>query len=695
MKKIVLAIGILAAFGVNAQQVDRSIMPAPAKAATINIPDPTIFTLDNGLTVILSENHKIPKVTFNLTVTDKQNLEGGKAGLADMAGSLILGGTASMSKDELDAKSDYIGANLRASESSITLSCLTKFKTEGLKLMTDVLYNANFPESEFNRVKKQMESALLSVKSSPESMGQNALMKTLFANHPYGEVMTEETLGRITREDVVDYYKRTFVPQGSYLVIVGDLTKEEARKIANDYFGSWNGNRTAIPTFMPIPDLKGGNRVIFVKKTGAVQSYIQVARPLNISIGHPDQLSLSVMNGILGGGGFGTRLFQNLREDKGYTYGAYSSVEVESQGSYFNASGSFRTEVTDSAIIELLKEVGGFAKTPASQEELDLTKASMNGRFARSLENASTIARFATTIARYNLPKDYYKEYLKRLQDIDIASVQKIADKYMSDNNCYIIVVGDDSVLEKIKKFDGDGKIELLDAFGNPAKEMVQSDITGEKLFDNYTLAVTKSKTIAERDKKLKKLKTVKIVSDLTIPQAPVKLQMTNFWAAPNHSASSMEMNGMILEKSFFNGTSGYKMNAQTGRTEMTQDEINNEKKSVGYFPEANYAKIRTPYELLGIEDQNGTLLYVVKMVDGDDTTLEYFFKDTYLKAKTVKMGKTPDGEAYETTITYMDYKEVGGILIPHRTSMGIGEMVLSAAVQSVVFNKGSINDFK
>ena len=112
MKKIVLAIGILAAFGVNAQQVDRSKMPAPAKAATINIPDPTIFKLDNGLTVILSENHKIPKVTFNLSVTDRTNLEGGKAGLADLAGSLILSGTQSMTKDELDAKKDYIGANI-------------------------------------------------------------------------------------------------------------------------------------------------------------------------------------------------------------------------------------------------------------------------------------------------------------------------------------------------------------------------------------------------------------------------------------------------------------------------------------------------------------------------------------------------------------------------------------------------------
>ncbi len=695
MKKIVLAIGILAAFGANAQQIDRSKQPVPAKAATINIPDPTIFKLDNGLTVILSENHKIPKITFSLSVTDVTNLEGDKAGISELAGDLILAGTSNMTKDELDAKKDYIGANLSASSTGLYLSCLTKFKDEGLKLMTDVLYQANFPESEFIRIKKQTESALLSVKSSPEAMGGNALMKSLFVNHPYGEVMTEETLSNIERKDIEEYFRSTFVPEGSYLVIVGDISKEDAKRTAEKYFGSWAGKRTSVPSFEQIKVLKNGNRVVFVKKPGAVQSYIQVARPLNIKTGDADQLKINVMNGILGGGGFGTRLFQNLREDKAYTYGAYSSVRVEPQGAYLNASGSFRTEVTDSAIIELLKEVGGFKSRPATAEELSLTKASMNGSFARSLEQASTIARFASTIARYNLPDDYYKNYLKRLQDITIEDIQATADKYMSDDNCYIIVVGDESVLEKIKKFDGDGKVELLDAFGNVATEMLPADITSSTLFENYGLAVTNSKNVKEQDKKLKKLKSVLKTSELAIPQAPVKLEAKEFWANPNQSARTMEMSGMVLEKSYFDGKTGFKTNMQTGRSEMTEEEINESKKSVGYFPELNYAKIGTNAQLLGIEEQNGTLFYVVKIVDGDNVTFDYFNKNNFLKAKTVSLGKGPDGEQYESTITYQDYKDVNGFKIPQRYSLAIGEMVIDATLKDIQFNKGSINDFK
>ncbi len=695
MKKLIIAIGLLASFSLHAQQIDRSKMPKPAKATQINIADPVIFKLANGLTVIVSENHKVPKVTFSLSVSDKSNLELGKAGLADLAGALVLTGTSNLSKDELDTKKDFIGASLSASDKSLTLSCLTKFREDGLKLMTDVLYNANFPESEFVRIKKQMESSLMTVKSSPEDMGENALMKALFANHPYGEVMTEESLNRINREDVINYYKTTFVPEGSYLVIVGDITANDAQDLAKKNFGSWNGNAKAISTYAEPQMLKGGNRVIFVKKTGAVQSYIQIAQPMNIAIGSPDALPLNVMNGVLGGGGFGTRLFQNLREDKGYTYGAYSSVDVAPQGAYFSASGSFRTEVTDSAIVELLKEINGMASGKVTDDELSLTKASMSGSFGRSLEHASTIARFATTIERYGLDKNHYKNYLQNLQAITQSSVQDVAQKYLAPNSYYIVVVGDDSVLDRIKQFDGDGRVEIVDEFGNPAQEMMQADITADQLIEKYSLAMTNAKNAAERDKKLKKVKSVLTQSDITISQAPITLQAKQFWAAPNISASVMEMNGMILEKTVFNGKTGTKMDAQTGSHEMTTEEIKDAKKDVGYIPEINYAKTGRKYELLGIENQNGNLLYVVKLSEANEITLEYFNKTTFLKTKTVKIGKSEEGEAYESTITYSDYKTVGAIQIPHKTTMGMGEMVFTSTVKSAQINKGSLADFK
>jgi len=240
MKKYIILTGLLlpaVLFG----QLDRSVKPVPAKAPSINIKDSEVFNTANGITVILSENHKLPRVSFDFVMGSDPRVEGSKAGLSDMAASLILSGTTNRSKDQLDAEKDYIGASLDASESSITLSCLTKHMDKGLTLMQDVIMNANFPQSEFDRIKKQNESGLMAAKSDPGTMADNAEKRINFPNHPYGDVMTEATLNNITREDVVNYFKSTFTPKGSYLVIVGDITKEQATKIVDQYFSKWNG----------------------------------------------------------------------------------------------------------------------------------------------------------------------------------------------------------------------------------------------------------------------------------------------------------------------------------------------------------------------------------------------------------------------------------------------------------------------
>jgi zinc protease len=238
MKKLIIITGLLLPtilFG----QLDRSIRPTQAKAPKINIKDSEVFTTANGITVILSENHKLPRVSFALSMGSDPRTEGSKAGMSDMSGSLILSGTTNRTKDQFDNEKDYIGASIDAGKSSISLSCLTKHVDKGLTLMSDVLLNANFPQSEFDRIKKQNESGLQSAKSAPGTMAQNAESKVNFPNHPYGEVMTETTLANITREDVVNYYKSTFTPKGSYLVIVGDITKAQATKLIEQYFSKY------------------------------------------------------------------------------------------------------------------------------------------------------------------------------------------------------------------------------------------------------------------------------------------------------------------------------------------------------------------------------------------------------------------------------------------------------------------------
>jgi zinc protease len=680
MKKIFKFTAILL-FSTNLiAQVDRSIRPQPSEAPKINIKDSEVFTMANGITVILSENHKLPRVSFRLTMDSDPMFEGNKAGLSSMAGQLIMSGTTNRSKDQLDNEIDYIGASIYADESSIGLSCLTKHLDKGLELMSDILFNANFPDAEFERIKKQNESSLLSAKSSPDQMARNATKKVNFPNHPYGDVMTEASLNSISKEDVKDYYKRVFTPNGSYLVIVGDITREKAEQIVNATFGKWQGENKFTSNYNE-GNFNKGNRVIFVKKPGAVQSTVTVTFPMKIKAGDPNQISLSVLNGILGSSGFGARLMQNLREDKAYTYGCYSSVNVKEHGSWFTASGNFRNEVTDSAITQILYELDRITNDYVSDEELFLTKSGMAGSFARSLESPQTIARFALNIIKNKLPKDYYQTYLQKLDAVDKETVLLMAQTYFTAKNCNIIVVGNEEILEKLKVFDADGKIEMLDAFGNEFKDMKPSSISKDELIEKYILTTTKSASMKEAIKKIDKVKSMKQEVDLTAAQMPMTIKMTTYFVAPNKESMKMEMQGMMVQKQYFDGTKGGSISMQTGKTELTEDEIADKKKMYGLFPELNYSKSNVDYELLGIENQNGKDLFVLKVKTNKMSTFDYFTAD-FQKVKSVNVAE--EGEA---TSIFSDFKEVNGILFPHQTTLMIGEMALNGEVKNIEIN--------
>ncbi|MFM7662676.1 MAG: M16 family metallopeptidase [Bacteroidota bacterium] len=680
MKKILIVFIALSPFFGSAQ-IDRSKQPTAGKAPVINIKDSEVFKTNNGITVILSENHKLPRVSFDLVMGSDPRME--KAGLSEMAGSLIMSGTTNRTKDQLDKEVDYIGASLSADNSSLTLSCLTKHMNKGLELMSDVLFNANFPDSEVERIRKQNQNNLTSTKSDASSMATNATVKINFPKHPYGEVMTEESLNSITREDILNYYKSNFTPQGSYLVIVGDITKEEAIKYVDLYFGSWNGVE---PYLSELGNGKSanGNQVYFVKKPGAVQSVVYITFPMNIKTGDKDQLALSVLNGILGGGGFGTRLFQNLREDKAFTYGCYSNINVTENGSWMSAGGNFRNAVTDSAITEILKEFEIITTELVKDEELNLTKSSMSGNFGRSLERPQTIARFALNIIKNKLDTDYYKSYLQRLDGVTKEDVLSMAKKYFTSKNCNIIVVGNEEIVGKLTAFDSDGKIQFLDPFGNPVKDGKPADISKEELFEKYISVVTQTRNAKELAKKLKKFKSYESKTELSNPQIPVPFILTNYWVSPNIEAQKIEGMGTVMQKSYSDGKSGYTFN-QGKRTEMKAEEIAKKSKSHGVFPELNHTELN--YTLTGIENIDGKEMYVVKQIEDEEESFIYFNKTNFLKEKIVSIRKLGE-ETSETTISFGDYKDVGGFLFPHSTSIGFGTFLMTGKVTSIILNK-------
>jgi zinc protease len=683
MKKLLLLVAISAITGVNGQ-IDRSVRPKAAAAPAINIKNSEVFKTANGITVVLSENHKLPRVSFNMVMGASPMIEGSKAGANQLMGQLLLSGTAARSKDVLDKEIDYMGATLNADGSSLYLSCLTKHLEKSLGIMQDVLMNPTFPESEFARIKKQAESGLLAAKSSPDEMAGNAERKINFPNHPNSDVMNEASLAAITREDIVANFKQIFTPDGAYLVIVGDINKEQASKMVDQYFGSWKGTAVYKQDYSSLFKNKG-NRVIFVNKPGAVQSVINVTFPVAVRPGEKDQLALNVLNSIFGGGAFGSRLMQNLREDKAYTYGCYSDLQVTRDGSWLSASGSFRNDVSDSAITQLLYEFNRIAEGYVSDDELNLAKSVMAGGFARSLESPQTIARFALNIIRNNLESDYYQNYLKRLEAITKEDVLNMAQKYFT-NGFNIIVVGNEAVLDKIKVFDADSKIEKLDAFGNEVKDVKKATISADELLTNYVNAVTLTNSPKALAKKMKKIKSISKETSISIPGAPMTLKLTEVNIAPNKEAMKLEAQGMVFTSSYFDGTKGAEKNMQTGEKTLTDAEIAAKKKSAGFFPEMFYKTTGMTYELKGIETINNKDYYVLATNDGESQRFDYYDVTTYMKYKTNSISQQ-GGESAEITVMYDDYREVNGLMIPYKLVQVIGEMSLEGTVKEVLFN--------
>lgn len=684
MKSLYLLLILILTNSVFAQ-LDRSQRPAAAAAKKINIPASQVFTTSNGITVILSENHKIPKVSIELSLGNSPRLEGSKAGLSDLTGSLLMSGTASRSKDQLDREIDFIGADLSAGSSSMYLSCLTKHLDKGLDLMTDVLYNANFPESEVERIRKQSLSGLQSTKADAGEMATNATRAVNFPNHPLGEIMTEATLQNISREDLIQYYKATFTPQGSYLVVVGDITRAQTEALVSRYFANWQGG-PAYQTELGKGQFDRGNRVIFVKKPGAVQSVVYVTFPIDLRAGHKDQLALNVLNGILGGGGFGTRLMQNLREDKAFTYGCYSSLNITENGSWMSAGGNFKNAVTDSAITEILKEFAGIIEAQVTDEELSLTKNNMAGGFARSLERPQTVARFALNTIKQKLAPDYYQNYLQQLEAISKEDVLRVAQQYFTAKNCHIIVVGNEEILPKLLAFDTDGKIEKLDAFGAPIKETKEANITADQLIASYAMALTGTTSKKALLKKVKTLKSYSRVSEMSSAQIPFTLTSTDYFWEGGKEASKMEMPGMVLQKSYYDGKSGFTFSMQGGREDLTAAEIAAKQKASGFIPELNYQASGMSYQIKGIENIDGVDCYVLYTNDGLAENFDYYSTATFLKLRSTNIRKM-DEETVESTTNYADYKEVDGFKFAHSFSMSVGKMTLTGVVKTLEVN--------
>jgi len=640
----------------------RAGAPAPGKARAINLGDYFTKTLDNGLTLIVVENHKLPRVSYSLSLKNNQILEKDQVGFVSMAGDLLRTGTKTKSKQEIDAAIDFIGGSLNTSGSGMFGSSLTKHQDKLLDIMTDVLYNPSFPAEEFEKLKKQTTSGLQASKADPSAMAGNvAAVLNYGKDHPYGEIQTERHVENMTLENCKSYYDTFFRPNNAMLTIVGDITPAEAEAKVNQYFGNWSKGTVPNVDYEAVSG-PANTGVSFVNKDGAVQSVIRITYPIDMKPGAPDAIPGSVMNSILGGGIFSGRLMQNLREDKAYTYGARSSLSPNQLTGNFNASASVRNEVTDSSIHEFMYELRRMANENVTDEDLQLTKNSLSGGFARSLESPQTIARFARNIVRFNLPADYYETYLQKLEAVSIADVRSMASKYIRPENANIVVVGNkDEVADKLVKFDTDGKIDFYDAFGNLLEvnnDAPPADLTPQVVLDDYFAA------IGGKDN-LQAIKSIE--QHMTMEMMGQSMAIDLYQKAPNMFAMKVNAMGMVVQEQKFDGTKAFSGGMQGNKVVTEGPEFEAMKTQANITPQLNYLDATYNLELKGVEDVEGEKCYKILITDPNGSkSTEYYSVGKNLLMRSVSSQEI-NGQNVTTTTDYGDYKDVSGFMMPHK----------------------------
>ncbi|MDR3286365.1 MAG: insulinase family protein [Prevotellaceae bacterium] len=471
MKKniIFLAIFAISFATANAQTLDRSIQPKPAPANEIKIKDAQTFVLDNGLKVFVVEDHKLPQVLFSFNFDIYDKIYGEKTGVSDIFSEVAGTGTTSKTKSELNKSFDLLGANFGFNSKSGYVKGLTKYRSKMIELFADVLLNPIFTDEEFNLAKTQIKSGLAYLSSDPAQMVEIVSEILMYGkNHPKGEMVTTATLENISIADLEEYYKTFIAPNNTRLVVVGDITLAEAKAEVEKYFKNWE--KHDVPEYnYDMPKSPDKLRVAFVNKTGAPQSQVKICYPLDYKPYSDDSFSASIMGNILGGGASG-RLFQNLREAHSYTYGCYNQLVAGDVVGYYAASAGVKGEVTDSAIYQILYEMQRIVDSAVTEKDVAASKAFYSGDFGRSLQRPETVAAFAVAIEKYNLPADYFKNYLKGIENVTIESVQAAAKKYIQPKNAWIIVVGDEKYAANLKQYAADGKIEFYDMYGNSAE---------------------------------------------------------------------------------------------------------------------------------------------------------------------------------------------------------------------------------
>ncbi|MEX0287652.1 MAG: M16 family metallopeptidase [Flavobacteriaceae bacterium] len=684
MKKIyTLALMALVAFGAQAQ-IDRSKMPEPGPSPEINLQDPQTFDLNNGLKVMVVENNKLPRVSIQLRIDNPPVAEGEKAGVSSLTASLLGNGSKSIPKDEFNEEIDFLGARLNFGSQSAFATSLSKYFPRILELMADAAINPNFTQEEFDKEKAKLITGLKTQEKDVSSIANRVQYALAYGKkHPYGEFTTEETVNNVTLADVKEFYADYFVPANAYLVVIGDVKFDKVKELVTTHFTPWT---KAVPPSLQYsrPSDALFTQINFVDMPNAVQSEVSVQSLVDLKMKNEDYLDALLANRILGGGAQ-ARLFLNLREDKAYTYGSYSSLGNDKYApSIFTASASVRNAVTDSSVVEIMKEVDKIIKEPVTDEELKNAKAKYVGSFVMALERPETIARYALNIETEDLPKDFYKTYLERLNAISKEDVQKAAQKYLSMDKVRVVVVGKGSdVIENLEKVDFDGKTVPVRYYSKTGDKVEKPDynaalpegVTVQSVIANYFEAIGGKSEID-------KIQSLMLVYEGEAMGAKIKTEEKR---TADKYAQTTYMNDAPMMGVIAKGDELY-MKQGGNKVPLPPQMQNDLKSAMGIFPEQAIV-VSEKAKLAGTEKVDGKDAYKIE-VPGEALQATYFYDvESGLKVKEATVVNM-NGQTQNQEVTYKDYQEVDGIKFPSVKIGTMGPQLVESKLLQAVINK-------
>jgi predicted Zn-dependent peptidase len=669
---------------ITMQAQDRP-QPKAGPAPTININKPQSFVLKNGLKVLVVENHKLPRVSFNLTLDNPPYAEGNKKGVSDILSGMLGNGTETVTKDAYNEEIDFLGADINFYASGASANGLSRYSKRILELMADGALNPLFDKAEFEKEKEKIIEGLKADEKSVSAIARRVENVLVFGKEHYkGEYTSEETLKNVTFEDVVLNYNTYFVPANAYLVIVGDVNFKEVKKEVEKLFGKWRKATAPQLSYSEPKDVQY-SQINFIDTPNAVQSEIALVNLSNLKMTDKEYFSVLLANQILGGGGEG-RLFLNLREKHGWTYGAYSSIGAGKYINKFRSSASVRNTVTDSAVVEFFNELKRIKTDLVSEEDLRNAKAKYVGNFVMQIEKPSTIANYALFKETQGLSEDFYENYIKNINAVTAEDIKNAANKYFLSDKTRVVIVGKaGDVLPGLESMSKKEKLPIFyfDKYGNPTekpevKKPIPAGVTVQTVLNNYINAIGGEKAV-------KNVKTLAVMSSGTAQGTPLELIVKT---APKKLGVEMKAMGMTYIKQVVNEKEAY-MVQQGQRKDYKDQELKDMQDMAGNFKELSLLTDKG-VTLTGIENINGTDAYAIK---SGKSTYYYDVKTGFKVAESKELEQ--GGQKMTQTTYYQDYKDVKGLKFPYKTIMNVG-IEIELITTEVKINDGVTDaDFK